>query len=192
MSDDEPSKRFLSPEEVDQAVRAMMEILSEKPDLKVAILGGIALQIYGSSKPTTDVDFVGNWTLGPQKIFEVTGPLSSGGLAYVMENGIPVDLIVRNDAYQKLYEDALENSVDQGGVPVVTPEYLTAMKFAAGRPKDLAAVAWLLNQPGLVDAGKVSQIMFDTLGGEYARNSWEKALAKLTSSLKHFKKRPKK
>lgn len=192
MSDEDLSKRFLSPKEVDQAVRAMMEIVSEKPDLKVAILGGIALQIYGSSKPTTDVDFVGNRTLGPQDIFEVTGPLSSGGVAYVMEGDIPVDLIVRNDAYQKLYEAALENAVDYGGVPVVTPEYLAAMKFAAARPKDLTAVAWLLNQPGLVDAAKVSKIMFDTLGGEYARNSWEKALVKLTTSLKHFKKRRKK
>ncbi len=110
MSDDEPSKRFLSPEEVDQAVRAMMEIVSGNPDLKVAILGGIALQIYGSSKPTTDVDFVGNWTLGSQDTFKITGPLSSGGLAYVMEGDIPIDLIIRNDVYRKLYEAALENA----------------------------------------------------------------------------------
>lgn len=187
---DETKRRFLSPDEVDQVVRAMLDVVSGKPDLSVAIAGGIALQIYGSDKPTTDVDFLSNWTLGPQDAFQIQGPLSFGGLTYNLGD-IPVDLIVRNDGYRKLYEEALENVVDYMGVPVVTPEYLAAMKFSAGRPKDIVAVAWLLGQKDLLDVEKVGDILRRTLGGQVAGDLWKRAVEKLTSSIEHARKKKK-
>lgn len=191
MSDDDPEKRSLDPQEVDRAIRAMLKVVSKKPDIKIAIVGGIALQIYGSNRATTDVDFISNWTLGNQSTFTIDRPLSIGGLRYLLEDDIPVDLIVRRDAYKALYDEALDHAVDQGGVPVITADYLTAMKFAAGRQKDFNAVAWLLDREGLVDTANVSKIIERTLGGQVAKDAWEKALSRFTSSLKHFK-RPKK
>ena len=59
---------------------------------------------------------------------------------------VPIDVIVRSDEWEQLYEDALESAEQVDGIsaPVVTPEYLVAMKMVAGRAKDEADVRYLV------------------------------------------------
>jgi hypothetical protein len=187
LSDSGEKKKFLKPEEIDRAVTTLLEIVAATPDRKVALVGGAALQAYGSPRQTSDVDFVANWTLGPQAVFRVDHPLSFGGLAYVLEPGITVDLIVRNDAYQALYEEALREATAMEGIPILTPDYLAALKFAADREKDRVDLAWLLGSD-LVDVNHVGDIVERTMGGRPARDVWEKMSRRMLLALRKHRK----
>ncbi len=79
------------------------------------------------------------------------GALSFGGSRSVARNGVPIDVIVRSDGYQALYDEALMAAKRTAGVPipVVTLPYLGAMKMAAGRGKDQQDLAWILVESGV-------------------------------------------
>lgn len=186
MSDDEdedglPSKgRTLSPEEIDQTIGALMQAVALQPAMQFAVAGGVAMQVYGYPMPTKDVDVVANKTFGDQPYFEFFRPLSFGGKVYVShQNEVQMDVIVRDDAYKALYDEALKHPVEYGGVPILTPEYLAVIKFAAKRPKDLKALAWLLGVSGLVDAKKAGAIVHRTLGGQYALDVWNEYVRRI-------------
>lgn len=166
-------KRFLSVDEINWAIIATLEAGSRHSDFRIAILGGVAMQIYGYSKRTTDVDFVVNETLEGRSPFRIDKPLGFGGLAYTLEGGIPVDLIVRDDEYKLLYHEALDRAIEQAGVPVVTSEYLAAIKFIANRDKDIEAVRWLLKDPGKINSIAVGDILRRTCG-QFAQEQWTK------------------
>jgi hypothetical protein len=114
--------------------------LTEGP---IAIGGGLAMQFWGSPRLTADVDLVAHElpTGAPPG-----AALSFGGLRTRAANGVPVDVIVRADDWADLYDEALDHAVDVDGAPapVVTPEYLVAMKMVAGRPKDEEDVRYLV------------------------------------------------
>ncbi len=57
---------------------------------------------------------------------------------------MPVDWIVRNDRARKFYEQALKESNELFGVPIVTPEWLVILKYIAGRFKDQQDAVFLL------------------------------------------------
>lgn len=105
-----------------------------------AIAGGLAMQIWGSPRLTGDLDLVADSSLGYEG-----DPLTFGGVR-TLEEGIKLDVIVRDDEWEELYADALTRAVevDEVPLPVVTPEYLAAMKMVAGRPKDDADLRYLV------------------------------------------------
>lgn len=107
---------------------------------KVAIAGGLAMQVWGSPRLTGDLDVIAASRLGYEG-----EPLAFGGVR-TSEEGVPIDVIVRSDEWEQLYEDALESAEQVDGIsaPVVTPEYLVAMKMIAGRPKDEEDVRYLV------------------------------------------------
>lgn len=187
MSDDEedpkdetPSLRILSPEEIDQTIEALLQAVAMQPSMHFAVAGGVAMQVYGYPIPTKDVDVLADKTFGDQPYFEFYRLLSFGGKTYVLlKNEVLTDVIVRDDAYKALYDEALKHSVQYNGVPVLSPEYLGIIKFAAKRPKDLKALAWLLEVPGLLDAKKAGLIVYRTLGGQYALDVWNEYVRRI-------------
>lgn len=124
------------------------------------------MQLYGSPRITSDVDVVAGAlpsSLTPKK------PLSFGGMIYETPAKIDVDWIVRSDEYRQLYEEALDNAVmTDRGFAVVTPEYLAAMKLAAGRPKDEYDLTFLLSEKGLVNRALAIDIVRRNVGGRFA------------------------
>ena len=136
-------KRFLDPELLRKAACEVV-CNARRENVGVALIGGYALQAYGSPRLTGDIDFVAAQSLASMS--EV-GTLSFGGVKTVASNGVPVDLVVRTDDYEPLYEAALEDATTRGGeIPVVRPEYLAAMKMAANRPRDQADLDFLIGE----------------------------------------------
>lgn len=107
---------------------------------EAAIVGGLAMQIWGSPRLTADLDVIAESDLG------YTGePLSFGGVR-TKEESVDLDVIVRSDEWEGLYSDALANAVEVTDVPmpVVIPEFLVPMKMVAGRSKDESDIRYLV------------------------------------------------
>lgn len=149
--------------------------IADDENVKAAILGGVAMHLYGSDRLTHDVDFVADGCLHSK---EVLRPLTFGGEVYASHLGIDVDWIVRSDEQAELYEEALENSewvLDQR-FRIVRPEYLAIIKLAARRSKDYDDLMTLLMKEGLVDAPTAFKIT-ERILGTYAREDFEAAVA---------------
>jgi hypothetical protein len=131
----------------------------------VALVGGLAMQAYGSTRATRDVDVLAPDVDLPRDIGR-TKKLTIGGVSYV-RNGIPVDVIVRCDEEQALYEFARVTSRKIAGIPipVVTPECLALMKYTARRDKDMLDLRFLLAND-LVSVQKAVGIFLDIYHGE--------------------------
>jgi hypothetical protein len=121
-----------------------IEGFAKKVRQKMAVVGGLAMQVWGSVRLTGDLDVISGSTLGQKG-----KPLSFGGVRLRVQ-GLPTDIIVRTDDFRSLYEEALKRAVHVQGVPakVVLPEHLAAMKMVAGRPKDEEDLMFLLSQKG--------------------------------------------
>lgn len=159
--------RFLAPEQLIAGVSEIAAIAA-RARATVLLVGGLAMQHYGSDRLTGDLDFAARKV---PKELPVLGTLSFGGVQTSTPSGVPVDFIVRGDDYAELYRDAILASpvVPELGVRVVLPEYLAAMKMAAGRDKDFLDLKFLLSQEGLVDAAKARVIVRKHLGPYAAR-----------------------
>jgi hypothetical protein len=136
------SKRLLAPEVLAEGADEVAE-LAQDSDVSVALIGGYALQLHGSPRLTGDVDVVAS---GPVRGLRPRKQLSFGGYQSEAPNGVPVDVVLRNDDYDDLYDEALDRSQRMRGAPmrVVTKEYLAAMKMVAGRGRDDADLEWLI------------------------------------------------
>ena len=96
-------KRFLSTEALDRAANELAGLAREQ-GIRAAVVGGLAMQLYGSDRLTMDVDFIADRSVqGPA----VKDKVAFGGDKLVTSEGIPVDWIVRADAYGALYSEAL-------------------------------------------------------------------------------------
>jgi hypothetical protein len=137
--------KFLDPARINSALK---EVAAEtkRDGLRVALVGGVALQLYGSPRLTTDLDVAADGYPNPAGALPTHGVLSFGGIKTSASNGVPVDLIVRDDQRTSLYDDAINNARRFSGVPVpvATLPYLGAMKLAAGRSKDLQDLNFML------------------------------------------------
>lgn len=125
----------------DELLAAAERVSARVPDGdQVAIAGGLAMQLWGSPRLTGDLDVIADDTLGYKG-----EPLTFGGVR-TKEGAVPLDVIVRSDEWRDLYFGALASSVKMEGVsaPVVTPEFLVAMKMVAGRPKDEGDIRYLV------------------------------------------------
>lgn len=70
-----------------------------------ALIGGIAMYLYGSPRLTKDVDIIASDYVS----LEANAPLVFGGNNYIVEVGkykVAVDWIVRRDGYAKYYRTA--------------------------------------------------------------------------------------
>lgn len=133
-------KRFLSPEVLEETLEAL-----EVEGDQFVVVGGLAMQSYGSDRLTGDLDLLAETVPVMVHKFKATY-LSFGGVRFVM-NGVPVDIIVRNDDLRALYRDAYEKALDETTTRVVSLEHLAVMKMAAGRSKDMLDLEFLLTHP---------------------------------------------
>ena len=114
--------------------------VAEMSDETMAIVGGLAMQVWGSPRLTADLDVIAESELG------YTGERLTFGGVRTKEGPVELDIIVRSDEWAQLYEAALYESleVDDVPMPVVSPEFLVVMKMVAGRPKDEIDIRYLV------------------------------------------------
>ncbi len=148
----------------DEAEQAIAEVVSAaaRQDIHIALIGGIAMQAYGSDRLTVDVDFAAERddSFGLKDL----GPLGIGGTYGTASNGVRVDVVVRSDEFERLYWEACYYAPEfQGGPRVVAPEYLAVMKFEAKRAKDMLDLDFLIWND-LLDLVKVETILRRHLG----------------------------
>jgi hypothetical protein len=138
-----------------------------------ALIGGIAMYLYGSPRLTKDVDIVASNIVS----LKPNAPLNLGGYNYIVEIGkykIAVDWIVRNDGYAKYYQAALKESVKMPqGFKLITPEWLVILKLFAGRQKNYDDAVFLLKDKELVNRSTVKENIL-RIGGE---DAWLAALS---------------
>ncbi len=140
---------------------------AKQQSVKWALVGGVAMHLYGSPRLTKDVDVIASAILD----LESERNLGFGGKRYQISVGkkdVPVDWIVRNDTARKFYEQALKQAHRlSNDVPIITPEWLIILKFIAGRFKDQQDAVFLLKQKNLVDRKIIKRHIIETAGGEY-------------------------
>jgi hypothetical protein len=139
-----------------EAARKIGEI-AEGENVEWALVGGIAMYLYGSPRLTKDVDIIASNFVS----LKANAPLTFGGNNYLIEVGkykVAVDWIVRSDGYAKYYRAALEEAVVfPNGMRLISPEWLVILKMFAGRQKDYDDAIFLLKEKGLVNRSKVKE-----------------------------------
>ena len=175
-------KKMLSLDEIDAAV-AEVAAMVKREGVHAALVGGVALALYGSDRFTADIDFVADDALSslPEE-----KSLSFGGYQSHTPGGVAVDWILRSDDFAELYEEALLKARRLRGVPVavVSPEYLAAMKLVAGRAKGEADLEMMLEEE-MVDVAVAAKLIKRLLGAYAAKDFLLRAdLAKWTKSRK--------
>ena len=161
--------KFLDPREIEDTISEVAE-LARSQGIEVALVGGVAMEIYGSDRLTKDVDVASR---EPLRDIVRLRPLSFGGHACLTaRTKHPVDIIVRQDDYAALYDSALDRAVDVGlPLRVVTAEYLAALKMAANRDKDQGDLKKLV-ELSVLDLGLARSIIKKYLG-EYAAREFD-------------------
>lgn len=154
-------KRFLDPALLAEAVKQVSE-LAKKEGVRVALIGGFALQFYGSDRLTGDIDIAAEERV---QALPRGKALSFGGEQTKAPNGVPVDVVLRDDDYASLYDEAIAKASHVKGMPilVVRPEYLAAMKMVAGRGRDSTDLEFLILS-GVADVGKTKRVIKKFLG----------------------------
>src|SRR5882757_8425848 len=92
-----------------EAAQKIGEVASRE-NIEWAVVGGLAMYLYGSPRLTKDVDIIASNYVS----LKANAPLTFGGNNYIVEVGkykVAIDWIVRNDGYAKYYRAALENAV---------------------------------------------------------------------------------
>lgn len=153
-------------------VASVVAVTAKQESVEVALVGGFAMQHYGSSRLTGDIDVIADSSISA---FVSEGPLSFGGERTTIW-GVKTDIIVRRDKYQQLYREALDHAVTTKNLPirVVLPEYLAAMKLAARRPKDEIDLHYLIGAK-TVDINLLRSIV-DTHLGSYGLDELDEVL----------------
>ena len=157
-------RELVDPKRLLEAVEEMADIANHET-VNIALVGGFAMQVYGSDRFTKDIDVVTDSTT-PLESLAVEGKLTFGGEQVIASNGIKVDVIRRNDDHEDLYDEALDKAEDVEDIPwmrVVTPEYLLAMKMQAARPKDDIDMTFLI-EAEVVDLVLARKIIKKHLG----------------------------
>ncbi|MGH9949474.1 MAG: hypothetical protein ACRD6X_20055 [Pyrinomonadaceae bacterium] len=157
---------LLDTESAIEAIKIVANVAGES-EVDWALVGGIAMAVYGSDRNTKDVDIIANKHLP----LESLGSLRQGGERYSImtsKREVPVDWIIRRDEFEKLFAVALSESVTINDVPILTPEWLVILKFIAGRFKDQEDAVFLLSQKGLVDRKAIQ----DKIVKHISREAW--------------------
>lgn len=144
---------LLDEQSATEAIRKVAAV-AEENSVEWALVGGLAMALYGSDRTTKDIDIIASKLLPLEK----AGLLRQGGERYIIKTSkktVAVDWITRKDEFKKLFEEALREAVRIDGVPVLTPEWLVILKFISGRFKDQTDAVFLLSQKGLVDRHQI-------------------------------------
>lgn len=149
------------------AALAKLADVAKTEKVSWALVGGIAMHLYGSPRLTKDVDVIASAVLN----LESNKNLGFGGKRYNIDVNnlkIPIDWIVRNDTARKFYEKALaEAHTLPSGLPIITPEWMIILKYIAGRFKDQQDAVFLLKQNKLVNRRLIKQKIAETAGNEF-------------------------
>lgn len=106
-----------------------------REDISWALVGGIAMHLYGGPRLTKDVDVIARKTLN----IKSERQLGFGGERYlsrVDKREIAIDWIVRKDEAKAFYTRALDEAVTLQGIRIISPEWMVILKYIAGRFKD--------------------------------------------------------
>lgn len=140
--------------------------LAEENGIDWALVGGLAMNLYGSDRLTKDIDVIADKLL-PVSKEQIVGRLKQGGERYNTETAekiVTVDWIIRSDEFKPLFKAALDEAVSINGFPILTPEWLVILKFIAGRFKDQEDAVFLLSRNGLVDRNLIKEHIIKTAG----------------------------
>ena len=128
-------------------------------NIEWALVGGLAMNLYGSPRLTKELDIIASNTVS----LKANALLTFGGNNYIVEVGkykVAVDWIVRNDGYAKYYRAALaEAVVFPNKMRLISPEWLVILKLFAGRQKDYDDAVFLLKEKDLVNRPKIKEII---------------------------------
>jgi hypothetical protein len=154
----------VSTEEGLEAIEILSEI-AKANGIDFVIAGGLAVQLYGFTRATTDSDVLATGLL-PIESFR---QLSFGGESYhvKLSNGktVIVDWIVRDDEKADVYQASiLQPEKLSEKLKIVSPEWLVIIKQLAGRGKDELDLLWLLRKEGLVNREKVKDLVKQVFG----------------------------
>lgn len=162
-----PTTPFLDPGVIESGLAGIARI-AQTERVPVALVGGVALNLFGSRRLTVDIDVISHrFPAGLRQ----GDPLTIGGASTEI-GGAPVDWIVRDDDYQSVYLRALRDAVCVPGVPipVATPVDLAVMKLIAAREKDELDLCALITS-GRLDV-KAAKKRVLALLGRYAADSF--------------------
>jgi hypothetical protein len=157
-------EQTVSTDEGLEAIEILSEI-AEANGIDFVIAGGLAVQLYGFTRATTDSDVLATGLL-PIESFR---QLSFGGESYhvKLSNGktVIVDWIVRDDEKADVYQASiLQPEKLSEKLKIVSPEWLVIIKQLAGRGKDELDLLWLLRKEGLVNREKVKDLVKQVFG----------------------------
>ena len=153
---------LLDEESATEAIKNVAEIAKEN-GIDWALVGGLAMAIYGSDRTTKDIDIIADKLLPIEK----AGDLVQGGERYLIKTKkkeVAVDWIIRKDEFKQLFAEALKESVKINDVPILTPEWLVILKFIAGRFKDQEDAVFLLSRKKLVNRNIIKEHIIKTAG----------------------------
>ena len=148
-----------------QAVEIISRLAKEN-GVDWALVGGLAMNLYGSDRLTKDIDVIADKLL-PIEQSKIVGKLKQGGERFNAETDktvVSIDWIIRNDVFKSMFNKALKSAIKINEVPVLTPEWLVILKFIAGRFKDQEDAVFLLSRNGLVDRKLIKQHITETAG----------------------------
>ncbi|HEY0461581.1 MAG TPA: hypothetical protein VGC97_20760 [Pyrinomonadaceae bacterium] len=146
---------LLDEQSATEAIQTVAEI-AEANGIDWALVGGLAMALYGSNRTTKDIDIIADKLLP----LENAGLLRQGGERYLIKTAkkeVAVDWIIRKDEFRKLFAEALREAVRINDVPILTPEWLVILKFIAGRFKDQEDAVFLLSRNGLVNRNTIKE-----------------------------------
>ena len=153
---------LLDQESATEAIKIVAEA-AHANNIEWALVGGLAMALYGSDRTTKDIDIIADKLLP----LENQGLLRQGGERYLVKTNkkaVAVDWIVRKDEFKKLFQVALAEAVKINDVPILTPEWLVVLKFIAGRFKDQEDAVFLLSRKDLVDRNLIKEKIINLLG----------------------------
>ena len=153
---------LLDKESATEAIKTVAEI-SKTNEVNWALVGGLAMAIYGSDRNTKDIDIIADKLLP----LENKGLLRQGGERYLIKTTkkeVAVDWIIRNDEFKHLFQVALNEAVKINDVPILTPEWLVILKFIAGRFKDQEDAVFLLSRKELVNRNLIKSHIIKIVG----------------------------
>jgi len=153
---------LLDEESATEAIKTVAEIAKEN-GVEWALIGGLAMALYGSDRTTKDIDIIADKLLP----LERQGLLRQGGERYLIKTNkkvVAVDWIIRKDEFKTLFEQALTEAVRINEVPILTAEWLVILKFIAGRFKDQEDAVFLLSQKNLVNRQLVKEKITNLFG----------------------------
>ena len=155
----------LDEDSASQAIDLISKI-AEENKIDWALVGGLAMNFYGSDRLTKDIDMIASKRL-PMPKEKIVGQLKQGGERYqadTAKKAVSIDWIIRNDEFKALFQEALSEAVKIDDLPILTPEWLVILKFIAGRFKDQEDAVYLLSRKGLVNREVIKEKIIKHFG----------------------------